>query len=139
MIVVAAGVHHAHFLAVVGRLLRGLERHVHLLGHRQAIHVGAQRDDAAGLAALQDADDAGAADAGLHLHAQRAEVIRDDLGGADFLQPQFGMLVEIAAPGDDLREDFGGRAVDCRGHRIRGRLGYREPGRGGEQGDEHDM
>ena len=91
-----------------------------------------------GLAALQDADDTGAGDAGLHLHPQGAEVVRDDLGGADFLQPQLGMFVEIAAPGDDLRQDLGGRAVDCRGHRIRGRLGQRKRWRDGEQDDEHD-
>ena len=77
-------------------------------------------------------------DAGLHLHAQGAQVVRDDLRGADFLQPQLGMLVEVAAPGDDLRQDLGGRAIDCRGHRIRGRLGQRQRWRDGEQHDEHD-
>ena len=91
-----------------------------------------------GLPPLQDADDSGAGDAGLHLDAQGAEVVRDQLGGADFLQPQLGMLVDVAAPGDDLRQDLGGRAVDCRGHRIRSRLGQRKRWRDGEKDDEHD-
>ena len=43
VVVVAAGVHHADFLAVELRLRRRLERQVDLLGDRQRVHVGPQR------------------------------------------------------------------------------------------------
>ena len=56
--------------------LRG-ERQVGLLGHRQRVHVGAQRDPRAGLAALEDRDHAVVGDAGLRLEAERAQVLGD--------------------------------------------------------------
>ena len=49
---------------------RRLERQVDLLGHRQRIHVGAQRDDRARAAAAEHADDAGRGDAGRDLEAE---------------------------------------------------------------------
>ena len=100
--VVAAGVHHRHGLAVVlRRNLRG-ERQAGLFGDRQSVHVGAQGHDLAGLAALQDTDDPGLADSGAHFHAQAAQMVGDHLGGANLAVAEFGMLMQIAAPGDDL-------------------------------------
>jgi hypothetical protein len=48
VVVVTARVHHAHFLAVPLRLRGRLERQVALLGHRQGIHLGSERDDGSG-------------------------------------------------------------------------------------------
>ena len=55
--------------------LRG-ERQRHLLGDRQRVHVGAQRDPRPGLAALEQRDHAGVGDAGAHFEAERAQVRR---------------------------------------------------------------
>ena len=53
-----------------------------------------------GLPPLQHGDHAGHGHAGLHLHAQRAQMVGHQLGGARFLVAQFRMLVDVAAPGD---------------------------------------
>ena len=105
VVVVAAGVHHADLLAVVRRLRRRLERQVDLLGDRQRVHVGAQRHDLSGLAALEDADDAGLRDAGLHLEPERPKVLGDDLRRSDLAVAELGVLVDVAAPGDHFRHD----------------------------------
>ena len=56
---------------------RALEGDVDLLGDRQRVHVGAQRDDGPGLAALEHADHAGVRDLLAHLvEAERAQVRR---------------------------------------------------------------
>jgi hypothetical protein len=68
--VVAARVHDADFLAVVGRALLRSERQVDLLGHRQRVHVGAQRHDAALLGAAQDAHDTGVRNPGPDLESE---------------------------------------------------------------------
>ena len=109
--VVPAGVHHADFLPVVGRLHRRLERHVDLLDHRQRVHVRAQRHYASRLAALEDADYAGVRDGRLHLDAERFEAIGDQLRGAELAVAELGMLVDVAAALDDLRLDGGGRGI----------------------------
>ena len=63
MVVVPARVHDTHLAAVVlGADLRR-ERQPGLFDHGQGVHVGAEGDHRAGLAALEDADDAGLADA----------------------------------------------------------------------------
>jgi hypothetical protein len=138
MRVVAAGVHHADGLAAEGR--RGLrrERQIAAFGHRQRVHVGAQRDARAGLAALEHRDHAGGGDAGLHLEAELAEVLRDQLRRANLAVAQFGMLVDVATPGQHLglqalrlRVDLGARAVGglC-GQTCRERGGKRDGERG---------
>ena len=70
----------------------------------QRVHVGAQRHHGAGLAALEDAHDAGHGDLLAHLvQAQRAQVLRDEPRGAHLAVAELGMLVQVAPPGDDLR------------------------------------
>ena len=64
------------------------------------------------LAAADHADDAGPADAGDDLvAAERPELVGDDAGGAVHVVEQFGILVEVAAPGGDLVREVGD-AVD---------------------------
>ena len=73
--VVAAGVHDRGRLAIVfSHHLRG-EGQAGLLLHRQGVHVAAQGDHAAGLAALQGRHHARMRHAGAHLVAQGAEVL----------------------------------------------------------------
>ena len=113
MTVVAAGVHHADALAVpFGTHLR-CKRQIDLLRHRQGVHIGPQRDHRAGHAALEQADDAGVGHAGADLvEAERAQVLGDDAGGAEFAIAEFGVLVQVAPPGDHLGFDGAGSVVD---------------------------
>jgi hypothetical protein len=98
-----------------------LERHVDLFLDRQRVHVGAQRHHRAGLAALEQRHHAGAGHAGLHFHAERAQMVGHQLGRARFLVAQFGVLVDVAAPGDELVLDGLGALVDLRGQFGHGR------------------
>ena len=105
--VVAAGVHLAGH--------RRLVRQAGLLLERQRVHVGAQPDHlAAGLAAADDADDAGAADAGHHLvAAETLELFRHRGRRAVHVVLQLRMGVHVAAPGGDLVVQVGD-AIDDR-------------------------
>ncbi len=124
--VVAAGVHHAHLLAVPRRAHLRREGQVHLLGHRQRVHVGAQRDRRAGQGTLQHPDDAGVRHAGTHgVEAQRLQVRLHDACGAELAVAQLGVLVQVAPPGDDLGFDGLGRAVDAGGEGTGDDLGLR--------------
>ena len=140
MRVVAAGMHHVDLAAEILALGLGGERQSRRLLHRQRVHVGAQRHDRAGLAALQQRDDAGVGDAGLHLEAELAQVLGDKRCGAGFLLAQFGMLVDVAPPRDQLVFDLRGTLADLLleirhdGLRARGR---RACDQRGERADEH--
>ena len=81
-----------------------------------------KRDHAAGLAALQDADHAGDADAGLHLDAELLEMLGGERRGARLLVGELGMLVDVAPPGDDLVLDLQGGVGDALGELVGGRL-----------------
>ena len=102
----AAGMHHRHLGTVPLRLgLRG-EGELDFLGHRQRIHVGAQRDHrAVPSASTQSADHAGDGDTLAHRIAQPLQMCRDDTGGAGLLVAELGMLVEVAPPFDHPRFD----------------------------------
>ena len=102
--VVAAGVHQAG--------LRAGERQAGLLLDRQRVHVGADGEHRAGAAALDQADDPGAADAGLVADAETGEFARDDAGGADLLEAEFRMGVDVAADLDQRRFDAPGGVAD---------------------------
>jgi hypothetical protein len=65
--------------------------------HRQGVHVGAQSDRGLAIAVAQDADHAGLADPAMDLDTPFLQLAGDDVGGAEFLQAQFGMGVDIAA------------------------------------------
>ena len=118
VVVVAARVHDADFLAVPLRLRGGLERQIDLLGHRQRVHVRAQRHDRPRLAAAQHRDDASVGHAGRDLVAELLQFVGDDLGGAQFAIAQLGMLVKVAAPGHDLRGQLLRQAIDLRNQRV---------------------
>jgi hypothetical protein len=114
--VVAAGMHDADVLAVPDRADLGGEGHVGALLHRQAVHVGTQGDHRAREAAVEHADDAGDRHLGPHLvEAERAQVRRDDAGGAELAVAELGVGVEVAPPGEDLRLQGGRLLVDGRG------------------------
>src|SRR5262249_55871354 len=65
---------------------------------RQAIHVGAQPDRARRVADPEPPDEAGLADPAMHLDAEALELVGDKIGGALFLEAQFGMRVDVAPP-----------------------------------------
>ncbi|KAG1255598.1 hypothetical protein G6F68_010232 [Rhizopus microsporus] len=96
--IMAAGMHHAHGLAAVLVCGLGGERQAGLLGHRQRIHVRAQRDLRARLAAFDDRHHAVMGDAGLRLQAHRTQALGDLGRGARLAVGQLRMLVELAAP-----------------------------------------
>ncbi len=109
--VVAAGMHQAG--------LRAGERQAGLLLDRQRVHVGADRQHRARAAALDQADDAGLADAGLVGDAETGQFARDHAGGADLLEAELGVGVDIAADLDQPGFDALGGVAD-RGGRIVG-------------------
>ncbi len=131
MIVVTAGVHHAHFGPVVHRSHGALERKVDLLGDGERIHVGAEGDDRPRLPASQDADDPGAPDGSLHLEPERAQVLLHQRGGALLLERQLRVLVNVAPPGDDLGHHVDHACLDLAREWIGRRLALRKE-RGGE-------
>src|SRR5580704_16404108 len=78
-----------------------------VLFHRQRVHVGAQADAFCSIAlALEHADHAGAA---MHLDAPLRQLVGDDPGGADFLEADLGMRVQVPAD----RGEFVGKAFDA--------------------------
>ena len=66
-----------------------------------------------GLAALQDADHAGDADAGLHLDAELRQMLGGERRGARLLVGELGVLVDVAPPGDDLVLELQGGVGDA--------------------------
>ena len=118
--VMATGVHLARRLRRVRQIGRLLDR--------QRIHVGAQPDHlcfavAGGLAALDDADDAGTAEPGGDLvAAEFPQPVRDECCSAMHVIQQFGMLMDIAAPGLDIGLQIGDAVDDGHG-RSRLRVG----------------
>ena len=105
--VMAAGMHlagHRRFIRQAGFLL-----------DRQGIHVGAQAEHlVAGLPAADDADHAGAADAGNHLVAAEAfELVGDRGRGAVHVVTQLRMGMKVPPPFLDLAVQIGD-AVDYR-------------------------
>jgi hypothetical protein len=97
-------------------------RQVVALLDRQCVHVGAQRDDRAGLAALQHRLDPGFRDAGLHLDAwHRAQRLGDVRRRLHFLEEKLRVLVDVAPPRDYARFDFVRERIDVR-LRVRERM-----------------
>ena len=90
---------------------RGRERDVDLLGHRQRVHVGAQRDHRPGLPPRRTPTTPVCGDAGA---APRARASRrwsaTSFGGAELAVDELGVLVDVAPPGDDLRLEVPGPA-----------------------------
>ena len=88
MAVVPAGVHPTGNLAGM--------RQAGCLLHRQRVHVGAQADRVLAVAVAQNADDAGLADAAMHLDPPFLQLARDELRGAVLGHAEFRMRVDIA-------------------------------------------
>src|SRR6516162_1954192 len=78
--------------------------------HRQRVHVGA-KPDAPGARAFppEHADNAGAADAAVHLDAPFPEFFGNDAGRTHFLEADLRMSVQVAADGSE----FVGIALDA--------------------------
>src|ERR1700682_107403 len=113
MPVMAAGMH------LAGRF--GGVSEIGLLLDRQRIHIGAQPDhldiaSAGRFAALDDADDAGAAETcGDSAAAEFPQALRHECRSAMYVVQQFGMLMDIPAPSLNIGLQIGD-AVDY-GHR----------------------
>jgi hypothetical protein len=124
--VVSAGMHDARLHAVVYRAHGTLVRHVHQLGHRQRVHVGAHGNGGPGLAALEHGHHTrNAAHVLLHVEAEALEMRGNQGGGALLLVAELRVLVDVMAPGGELGRDGGGAAVDLGGERRLGRGGGR--------------
>src|SRR5262249_685005 len=98
MAVMAAGMHLPRHGGFVGQIVRLLDR--------QRIHVSAQADHLAGPTrpvAPDDADHAGAPDAGHHLvAAERGELSGDRCSGPVHVVEELRMRMNIVPPGGDL-------------------------------------
>ena len=70
--------------------------------NRQRIHIGANAQAAAAIAVTQRADQARAADAARDLVTPFGELARDEVGGAVLGKSQLGVLVQMAANGNQL-------------------------------------
>ncbi len=102
--VVAAGVHLAVDGARIGQ--------AGLLVDRQRVHVGTDRERGSGPPALDRADDTGARDARPVRDAEPRQLACHDARGADLLEGEFGMGVEVAADGDQIGLDAGDGFAD---------------------------
>ena len=114
--VVAAGVHQAG--------MRAGERQAAGFLDRQRVHVGADRQHRAGPAALDQPDHAGLADLRLVRDAEPGQLAGDDAGGADFLEAELRMRVDVPADLDQLLFDPLGEVADGGGGVVGKRLGH---------------
>ena len=111
--VMAAGVHLARRFGGVSEICRLLDR--------QRVHIGAQPDhlDVAfgrRLAALDDADDAGTAQTrGDFVAAEFPQPLRHECRSAVHVVQQFGVFMDIAAPGLDIGLQIGDAVDDGHG------------------------
>ena len=128
MCIMAAGMHHAYFVAVILCLHFRCKREIHPFRNRQSVHVGTQRYHRTGLAALQQTYHAGMRYAGLHFQPKRTQMVGDDAGGPGLPVAQFGMCMKVPAPGDHLRLYLSYQAIRSGAQRILLRNG----GRGGQ-------
>ena len=112
VVVVTAGVHHADFLPVVGRLHLRSKRQADLFGDRQCVHVRTERNDLARPAASEDTHDASVRDAGSNLDAETSQMIGHNLCRACFAIPELRMLVNVTTPRDHLASDLFFATID---------------------------
>ena len=92
--IVAAGVHNAVNGGLVGQIV--------LLGDRKSVHVAADEDGLAGLAALYGGQYAGLKTTLYVRHAYLIKFGLDELAGFIFLGAEFGVHVEVSAGLDDV-------------------------------------
>ncbi len=105
--VVAAGMHHVDLGAVIEAGGPGGKGQPFGLLDRQGVHIRPQRHGATGPGALEDADHAGAANFGFHLHAERAQMLGHQRRCAGFLLAQLRVLMNIPSPFDQMLFDGG--------------------------------
>ena len=134
--VVPAGVHDPDLLIVVGALLARGIRQVVGLGHRQAVDVRAQENYGPGAGALENRHHAGVGNPGLDLESKILQMLGNSRRGLELAVGKFGVLMEPAAPLDDLRLDRGTGGLGLRvQQRSRGRQGCE--GQNSETGSEN--
>ena len=132
--VVPAGVHDGDALALVGAGGAAGERQVDLFGHRQRVHVGAQRDHRPRPRALDHRHHAGLGDAGARREAHLAQPLGDVARGLELLVRELGVRVQMAPPLDQPTGDRAGAEVDVAGERRR----LERPRRGRQAGDQRE-
>ncbi len=123
--VVTACVRHARHLAAVG--------HVLLVGHRQRIEVGPQRQPEVGVPVpmrqrvvrQQIADEPGPRREAMRFEPGELEAFVDEVGGRSLFAAQFGMSVQVASQGDESFAVFVEPAVDRVGPDIAAAGGQR--------------
>ena len=104
MRIVAAGMHDTYLLPAILCAHRGSERQACRFRHRQRVHVRTQSHHGPGQPALQDADDARMRHPGAHfVEFQRPQLLGYQRRGSGFTVTQLRVLVNVMAPGDDLR------------------------------------
>ena len=70
---------------------------------RQAVEIGAQADRARRVADPQPSDHSGFPHSAMHLDAAKfGELCGNEIGGAAFLEPEFGMRVDVAPDAGQL-------------------------------------
>jgi hypothetical protein len=118
--VVSARVHHADLLTEIHAANLRRERQPSLLGDRERIHVGANRDDRSRTSSLQQRHDAVMRDARLDLEPELPQVVGDERRGLLFTIRQLGVLMNLMANLGRRRNDLGGLLLDSRQWILRG-------------------
>src|SRR3546814_7647919 len=97
-------------------------------GHRQGVDVGADADRAVRLPGADRRNDARAADAGRDLvDAEAFEQVEDEANRVLFVEAEFGMLMDMPAPGGHV----GFKRFEVNGH------GDGPPGAAAKRSEEH--
>ena len=91
----AAGV---HFPVVDARMAKRVE-----FRNGQSIHVGAQTHSPVAVSALDDSNNPGLSQAAMDGNAPFGQQLRDQVGGALFLEAELGMGMDVPPDGGELR------------------------------------
>lgn len=104
MAVVTAGVHHPLVSRRIGQ--------AGLLHHRKRVQFGAKTDGACARAAAQDTHNPGAADPLMYLvEAEGAQFLNNETRRFVLIESEFGIGVDVVAPGYDLWRQRGDRVI----------------------------
>ena len=102
MVVMSSGVHDPDLLPVV-RCPDGRGKgEIAFFCDRERVHIGSQCDYRPWLSAAKRGHLAGVRDRCPDVQAQSPEVVRNETGGSEFSISQFGVLMDVPAPGDEL-------------------------------------
>lgn len=100
--VVPARVHHTHVLAVEDGRHFGSERQRNPFRHGKPIHVRTERDDGTGPPAPEHSDHTGMGHLLRHFDTEGFEMGSHSLRGAKLSVGEFGVLVKVPSPLNDL-------------------------------------